>query len=946
MMKDSKSAAEAAKTNQESQGQLDTHEEELNQSASSIKMCHCGKYPGQPCRCLEESQKEAGLPEPHHSHEKDCSCHHQAPEVSAHLNNEQNCCCSSTSHLDSHCCHSHSHEQSNCSEHHNRHAHHHEHSECCCEHHHEDHTKLSDDHHHHSNCLNHPHNHEGHCCCGRDHTHVENSMDTDWDITEVNPAQYRLLFSTLGALAGIHDVNLTPQGLRITHTPEALQKIEEAFENNKLKLRRVVQNNKETSQIRIPQMDCPTEEGLIRKKLKEIDGVSGLQFNLMNRILTVSYLPGQLPVILAAIKSLEYDPEVIDGQKPSLSEFKPTKINWTKYILCLLLALGSEACELLNINEYISIALAVAAIIFVGLGTYKKGFIAIKNLNFNMNALMAVAVTGAVLIGSWAEAAMVMVLFEISEAIEQLSLDKARGAIRSLLSMTPEKATAQKDNQWVQIDADDVHVGDLIRVEPGERLAVDGKVVSGTSSLNQSAITGESLPIDKKPGDPVFAGSLNENSEFIYEATSTAQNSMPARIISAIESAQSSRAPTQRFVDSFAKVYTPLVFLIALATALIPPLVLDGDWYSWIYKSLTLLVIACPCALVISTPVTIVTGLANAAKRGILIKGGIYLEKGRRLKLIAFDKTGTITEGKPKVQETEILTAEDPEVILTLAASLADRNSHPVSKAIAEHAAERGLKGSKIYDVVGFSSLPGQGVVGTINGTEYYLGNLKGLDRYLLQNQDIRNKFSELAKKGFSPLVLASQDRLLACFGVADSIKEHSKDAINKLNSFGLKTVLLSGDNAATAERIGQQVGIHTAKGNLLPEEKQNLIDRFAKKDVTGMVGDGINDAPALARADIGFAMGAAGTDTAIETADVALMDDDLRKLPAFIELSRETFKILCQNIVFALGIKAIFFALTFLGMATMWMAVFADTGTCLIVVANGLRLLTWKPSK
>lgn len=923
---------------------------EQNGESRATKMCNCGKYPGQPCRCLEDALKANSVHE--HSHEHCCCGHHHDKEDS-----RRSTMAESNSHSDihhhpegSHCCGSHSHESKECCcqshdhhEHHECHSHSHEHAECSCGHHHEE------EHNHHEGhacCAEHVHSHDNHCCCGHDHSHVENSMDTDWNVSEVKPTQYKLLFSTLGSLTGVHDVNLTPEGLRIIHTPESLPEIEAAFAKNGLNLKRVVDNKKQTSQIRIPQMDCPTEEGLIRKKLNGIEGVSGLQFNLMNRILTVSYLPGQLPIILAAIKSLEYDPEVIEGQKTSLSEFKPTKINWWRYIFCLILALGSEACELLNLNEYVSIALAVAAILFVGVGTYKKGFIAIKNLNFNMNALMAVAVTGAVLIGSWAEAAMVMVLFEISEAIEQLSLDKARGAIRSLLSMTPQKATVQKDGKWEEIEANDVCVGDTIRVEPGERLAVDGKVISGNSSLNQSAITGESLPVDKKPGDSVFAGSLNENSELIYEATSTAQNSMPARIISAIESAQSSRAPTQRFVDSFAKVYTPLVFLIALATAVIPPLALGGDWYGWIYKALTLLVIACPCALVISTPVTIVTGLANAAKRGILVKGGIYLEKGRKLQLIAFDKTGTITEGKPQVQEVEMLTDEDPNTVLALAAALADRNSHPVSKAVSEHAAARGLQGSELAEVSDFTALPGQGVVGTIQGTEYYLGNLKGLDRYLLQSQAIRDKFSTLAEKGFSPLVLASSKKVLACFGVADSIKSHSKEAIEKLNSFGLKTVLLSGDNSKTAERIGKEVGVQMAKGNLLPEEKQHLVDRYAKKDVTGMVGDGINDAPALARADIGFAMGAAGTDTAIETADVALMDDDLRKLPAFIELSKETFKILCQNIIIALSIKAIFFALTFLGMATMWMAVFADTGTCLIVVANGLRLLTWKPSK
>ncbi|WP_368661631.1 cation transporter, partial [Turicimonas muris] len=407
---------------------------------SETKMCNCGKYPGQPCRCLEDALKANSV----HAHSQEhCCCghHHETSETSSSSKSETECC--SHEH-GTHCCESHSHEHQECCSAHNHHEHHechsHEHAGCGCEHHHEE---KHEHHESHACCAEHVHSHDKHCCCGHDHSHVENSMDTDWNVSEVKPTQYKLLFATLGSLAGVHDINLTPEGLRIIHTPESLPAIEEAFSKNNLKLKRVVDNKKQTSQIRIPQMDCPTEEGLIRKKLNGIEGVSGLQFNLMNRILTVSYLPGQLPVILAAIKSLEYDPEVIEGQKTSLSEFKPTKINWWRYIFCLILALGSEACELLNLNEYVSIALAVAAILFVGVGTYKKGFIAIKNLNFNMNALMAVAVTGAVLIGSWAEAAMVMVLFEISEAIEQLSLDKARGAIRSLLSMTPQKTTVQ-----------------------------------------------------------------------------------------------------------------------------------------------------------------------------------------------------------------------------------------------------------------------------------------------------------------------------------------------------------------------------------------------------------------------------------------------------------------------------------------------------------------------
>ncbi len=805
------------------------------------------------------------------------------------------------------------------------------------------------------------HDHHGHeenglCECGHghhdghdhDHGHMENTMDTQWNVSRVDPSKYRLLFSVLATIKGVKEVNLNPKGLQLVHTMDSLKDIEKAFKDNSLDLFRDIDPNKKTSQIRIEQMDCPTEEGLIRKKLKGIEGVSDLQFNLMNRILTVSYPEEKLQEILGAIRSLDYTPELVNaGNQPKLGEFKPAKIAWWKYILGLALAAGSEIIHYLQLPDWISLVLAVAAIASVGLGTYKKGFIAFRNLNFNMNALMTVAVTGAVLIGSWPEAAMVMVLYELSEAIEQLSLDKARDAVRSLLSLVPEEAkVGQEDGSWRLTKADLIEVNDIVRVEPGERLAVDGVVTKGSTSINQSPITGESIPVEKNVGDQVFAGTVNENAEFEYRVTSTAQNSMPARIISAIESAQSARAPTQRFVDSFAKIYTPLVFLIALATAVIPPLVMGADWYGWIYKGLTLLVIACPCALVISTPVTIVTGLANAAKRGILVKGGVYLEKGRNLQIAAFDKTGTITEGAPVVQHFEtIVSDKSPKEVLEIASALASRNSHPVSQAVSVHA-QREHSDLNKPEVQNFHTIPGQGAVGTINGREYFLGNLKGLDRYLLQNQAVRDKVGSIVDKGYSPLLLASQKEVIAYFGVADLIKPHSKEAVEWLDSLGVKTVMLSGDNAKSAERVAKEVNIKSFKGNLMPEEKQNLIDRMAKREVVGMVGDGINDGPALARADIGFAMGSAGTDTAIETADVALMDDDLRKLPAFIELSKATFAILCQNIAITLIIKLVFFILTFLGMATMWMAVFADTGTCLIVVANGLRMLGWRPSR
>lgn len=872
---------------------------------------------------------------------------------------------------DSHCCCGHHHEDeadacgvsqgaktSDLSEKEAEHTH-----QCGCGHHHEDegqahescgcchdhvHSHGSDDHcgcgHHHDHEHEEHEHHHGHdhCCC-HDHEHIENSMDTEWDVSGVNPSQYRLLFSTLGAIQGIKDVGLNPDGLKIIHTPEALPAIQKAFEANNLKLKLRGNEGKETSQIRIAQMDCPTEEGLIRKKLSGIKGVSGLQFNLMNRVLTVSYPKGTLPEIVSAIKSLDYTPEVIEAHaKQKLSEFKPSKISWWKYVVGVLVALTSEACEFAHLPEWISLILAIIAIALVGLGTYKKGFIAFKNFNFNMNALMAVAVTGAVLIGSWPEAAMVMVLFELSEAIEQLSLDRARGAIRSLLSLAPQTAQVEKDGAFVEIPAKEVQVGDIVRVVPGERLPVDGTVIAGETTIDQSPITGESMPVEKNAGDKVFAGTINKNGTITYRAESDVYNSMPSRIIAAIESAQGSRAPTQRFVDSFAKIYTPTVFVIAILVVLIPPLFYGASWMDWIYKGLTILVIACPCALVISTPVTIVSGLATAARRGILIKGGVYLEKGRKLQSIAFDKTGTLTKGQPAVISFEstgekALSSE----ILSLANALAERNDHPVSKAVKEFAAASKEKSSK--EVHGFNAISGQGVVGEIDGTEYYLGNIKGLDRYYLNKPEVREKVSALADNGFTPLVFASSKAVLAYFGVADSIKENAPEVIKDLKALGIKTIMLTGDNEKTARSISQKVGVDKTKGNLLPADKQALVDSIAKREVVGMVGDGINDAPALARADIGFAMGAAGTDTAIETADVALMDDDLKKLPEFIRLSKKTYRLLVENIVIALSIKAIFFVLTLIGIGTMWMAVFADTGACLIVVANGLRMLRWR---
>ena len=693
--------------------------------------------------------------------------------------------------------------------------------------------------------------------------------------------------------------------------------------------------------IRITQMDCPTEEALIRKKFSRMPQVRSTDFNLMQRVLTVVHAPEALDTILAALRSLGFTPELADAgpsAAPTAASHAPSKPGWP-LALAGVAAVGSEAAGWLGAPVWLAAGLAVLAILSCGLTTYKKGWLAIRNGNLNINALMSIAVTGALILRQWPEAAMVMVLFTIAELIEAKSLDRARNAIQGLMQLTPEQASVQQpDGSWRPTNLQSISVGAVVRVKPGERIALDGEIVEGRSSVNQAPITGESLPVDKTAGDTVFAGTINQAGSFDYRVTAAAGNTTLARIIHAVEEAQGTKAPTQRFVDQFARVYTPAVFAIALAVAIVPPLLFGGLWHAWVYKALVMLVIACPCALVISTPVTIVSGLAAAARKGILIKGGAYLEQGRKLRRLALDKTGTITHGKPVQTELDILADVDAARCRTLAASLAGRSDHPVSMAIAAMARTDGIAN---VTVDAFEAIVGRGVRGEIDGLPYWLGNHRLVEELGRCSASLEARLDLLERQGKTVVMLVDADRVLALFAVADTVKQTSRAAIAELQHLGVSTAMLTGDNAHTAAAIAQQVGIDEARGDQLPEDKLNAVAQWSAQGATvGMVGDGINDAPALARADIGFAMGAMGTDTAIETADVALMDDDLRKIPSFIRLSKATHAVLVQNIALALGIKSVFLVLTVMGFGTMWMAVFADVGASLLVVANGLRLL------
>ncbi|WP_223531453.1 heavy metal translocating P-type ATPase [Pseudomonas sp. GL-R-19] len=693
------------------------------------------------------------------------------------------------------------------------------------------------------------------------------------------------------------------------------------------------------SSFRIEAMDCPTEQTLIQNKLNKLTGVQQLEFNLINRVLGVTHdLPGIEPIV-EAIKSLGMQAEPMDQGAETPTPVPRQKPWWP----LTLSGVGALLAEVIHFTgsapNWVVAVIALVSILCGGLGTYKKGWIALKNRNLNINALMSIAVTGAVLIGQWPEAAMVMFLFTVAELIEARSLDRARNAIGGLMQMTPDTATVlQADGSWLEQDAKSIGLGARVRVRPGERIGLDGEVLSGRSTIDQAPITGESMPVEKTVGDKVFAGTINQAGSLEYEVTAAADNSTLARIIHAVEQAQGARAPTQRFVDSFSKIYTPVVFVLALVVAVIPPLFMGALWFDWIYRALVLLVVACPCALVISTPVTIVSGLAAAARKGILVKGGVYLEGGYKLDYLALDKTGTITHGKPVQTDYLSLDPTADDSAPAIAAALARRSDHPVSQAIAKAAVDNPTA-TLIVD--NFEALGGRGVRGEINGQLYHLGNHRLVEDLGLCSPALEEKLFALEKQGKSVVLLLDQSGPLALFAVADTVKASSREAIRQLHDLGIKTLMLTGDNVHTAQAIAAQVGIDEARGDLLPGDKLQAIDAlYAQGHRVGMVGDGINDAPALARSEIGFAMAAAGTDTAIETADVALMDDDLRKVPAFIRLSRQTSSILKQNIVLALVIKAIFLGVTFAGLATMWMAVFADMGVSLLVVFNGLRLL------
>ncbi len=569
-----------------------------------------------------------------------------------------------------------------------------------------------------------------------------------------------------------------------------------------------------------------------------------------------------------------------------------------------------------------------------------KAWYAVRGLRADMNLLMMIAVAGAVALGEWFEAATVTFLFALSLTLESWSVGRARRAIAALLDLAPPTVRLKPaSGAEREIPAGEARIGDRFVVRPGDRIALDGRVAAGTSSVDQAPITGESVPVLKEPGDEVFAGTINGDGALEVTCTKAARDTTLARIIRMVEQAHSRRARVEQWVERFAHVYTPIVILLAILVALVPPLALGAPWGMWFYRALVLLVIACPCALVISTPVSIVAALAASARNGVLIKGGSYIELPSRLKAIAFDKTGTLSRGEPEVVRVIPINGHTEEDLLARAAALESQSSHPLAKAILARAEAHGITPEAAAEM---QIQPGKGVSGRFNGTRYWLGSHRFLLERGQETPAISQRADALEGEGYTVIVVGTDDHVCGLIAVADAVRPEARRAVDDLRAAGVAhLIMLTGDNRVTAEVIARAIAVDEVRAELLPEDKVAVIDGLvATYDTVAMVGDGVNDAPAMARASFGIAMGAMGSDAAIETADIALMTDDLSKIPWLVRHSRRTFAVIRQNIVFAIGVKVLFVGLTFAGLATLWGAIAADVGASLLVVANALRLL------
>ncbi|WYP26922.1 heavy metal translocating P-type ATPase [Alkalihalobacillus sp. FSL W8-0930] len=701
----------------------------------------------------------------------------------------------------------------------------------------------------------------------------------------------------------------------------------------------------ESNVYRVEGFSCAGCAGTFEKNVKKLDGVSDAKVNFGASKITVYGSTNVAELEQAgAFEKLKVRPEHErtapgSNEEQEFSSFIQKHMTVIGSLLFLLFGFLSYG---VNGEDNLVTVLAFATSMVIGGYTlFKQGLLNLTRLQFDMRTLMTIAVIGAAIIGEWTEGAIVVILFAISEALERFSMDRARQSIRSLMDIAPKEALIKRNGHEMTVNVEDIQIGDVMIVKPGQKLAMDGIVVSGHSSMNQSAITGESIPVEKHIEDEVFAGTLNEEGLLEVRVTKHVKDTTLSKVIQLVEDAQAERAPSQAFVDTFAKYYTPAIILVAVLVAVLPPLLMGGDWQTWIYQGLAVLVVGCPCALVISTPVAIVTAIGNAAKHGVLIKGGVYLEEIGALKAIAFDKTGTLTKGVPVVTNFVELSDVDSSDLLAIVSALESNSQHPLASAIVRKAEEEQVF-DRDLDVTDFTSITGKGLKGIVGGVTYYVGSPALFEDRVAEYME---RIQPLQEQGKTVMVVGTNDEILALIAVADEVRESSRSVISALHENGIRrTIMLTGDNKGTAHAIANDIGITHVRAELMPEDKLTQVKELqAEFGKVAMIGDGVNDAPALAASTVGIAMGGAGTDTALETADIALMGDDLKKLPYTVKLSRRALAIIKQNITFSLGIKLLALMLVVPGWLTLWIAILADVGATLLVTANGLRLLKVK---
>ena len=692
------------------------------------------------------------------------------------------------------------------------------------------------------------------------------------------------------------------------------------------------------SVFKIEGVCCHEEVAILERRLKKLTGLEAMDVDLVGQRLRIKYDAAKLTTagIAEAVAQtgmrawLEHE-----TARPSASSA------WRERLVALSgasLALGLLA-QFVTPDAGLEWIPYLAAIGFGGVHTARRALVSLRGRSLDINVLMLVAVAGAIFLGEWSEGASVVFLFALAQVLETRAMERARGAIRALMDLAPAEATIYSHGTTRRVAVDRVAVGDVVIVRPGEKIPLDGRVIAGESHVNQAPVTGESLPVEKTIGGEVFAGTINGRGSLEIEVTRLRGDSTLARIIHLVETAQAQRAPSQTFVDRFARVYTPIVLVLAVLIAVVPPVMGLGTWATWFYRSLVLLVISCPCALVISTPVSIVSALAAAARKGVLIKGGARLERLAGVRCMAFDKTGTITNGQLHVSDVVSLNGASRRDVLRLAGSLETRSEHPIGRAIVQRAESEGIE---LGSVLGFQALPGLGAIGQTDGVSVLVGSDRLFASRAMYPAEADAAVQRFARVGCSSVMVAVGGQPIGVIAVSDELRATARDTVQMLRDQGIEhVVLLTGDHEVAAREMSASAGIDDFRAGLLPEQKLEAVQSLRSKyGALAMIGDGVNDAPALAAADVGIAMGVAGTDAALETADIALMADELPKIPYALRLSRATTRNIRANIAFSLALKAAFLILAVAGLATLWMAVVADMGASLIVIANALRLL------